>query len=186
MSDTILDKVAARNPGAVEQCLARYGGLIWSLARRLSPTTSDAEDAVQEIFVDLFRHASRFDPQREPSEATFVAIVARRRLIDRHRKHTRQVKTKPIDKTGAVPVAMPLNGLELRDEVDRVRELLTQLKSEERQVLELIFFQGLSQSETGERLNMPLGTVKTHSRRGLLRLRELSGSVVDLTGEGES
>ena len=186
MSDTILDKVAAGNPGAVEQCLARYGGLVWSIARRLSPTTSDAEDAVQEIFVDLCRHASRFNPQREPSEATFVAMIARRRLIDRHRKHERQVKTIPIDATRAMPAAMPLNDMDLRDEVGRVHELLAQLKYEERKVLELIFFRGLSQSETGEMLNMPLGTVKTHSRRGLLRLRELSGGAVDIASEGES
>jgi RNA polymerase sigma factor (sigma-70 family) len=183
--DTILDKVAAGNPGAVEQCLARYGGLIWSIARRLSPTTSDAEDAVQEIFVDLFRNAARFDPQREPSEATFVAMVARRRLIDRHRKHARQVKTIPIDATRPMPAAIPLNGIDLRDEVGRVRELLAQLSSEERQVLELIFFRGLSQTEAGEVLNMPLGTVKTHSRRGLLRLRELSAGIVDLVRGGE-
>lgn len=186
MPDTILDKVAARNPGAVDQCLARYGGLVWSLARRMSPTTSDAEDAVQEIFIDLFRHASRFDPQREPSEATFVAMIARRRLIDRHRKHTRQVKTIPIDAKGTTPVAIPLNGLELRDEVGRVRELLSQLRCEERQVLELIFFHGLSQTEAAEMLNMPLGSVKTHSRRGLLRLRELSTGTLNLANEGEA
>jgi RNA polymerase sigma factor (sigma-70 family) len=177
VSDTILDKVAAGNPGAVEQCLSRYGGLVWSLARRLSPTTSDAEDAVQEIFVDLCRHASRFDPRKESSEATFIAMIARRRLIDRHRKQSRQITTIPIDATGSMPAAMPLNGMDLRDEVGRVRELLAQLRSEEQQVLELIFFRGLSQSETGEMLNMPLGTVKTHSRRGLLRLRELSADV---------
>lgn len=186
MLDTILDKVAAGDPGAFEQCITRYGGLVWSIARRLSPTTSDAEDAVQEIFADLFRYAARFDPQREPSEATFVAMIARRRLIDRHRKHARQLKTIPIDATRPMPAAIPLNGIDLRDEVGRVHELLAQLKSEERQVLESIFFHGLSQSETGERLNMPLGTVKTHSRRGLLRLRELSGGVVDLVREGEA
>ena len=186
MSDTILDKVAAGNPGAVEQCLARYGGLVWSIARRLSPTTSDAEDAVQEIFIDLFRHASRFDQQREPSETTFIAMIARRRLIDRHRKHGRQVKTIPIDATWAMPATIPLNAIDLRDEFGRVLELLALLKCEERQVLELIFFQGLSQSEAGEMLNMPLGTVKTHSRRGLLRLRELSSGVLDLASEGEA
>lgn len=186
MSDTILDKVAAGNPGAIEHCLTRYGGLVWSIARRLSPTTSDAEDAVQEIFVDLFRYAARFDPQREPSEATFVAMIARRRLIDRHRKHARQVKTIPIDAKRPMPAAIPLNGIELHDEIRRVRELLAQLKCEERKVLELIFFHGLSQAEVGEALNMPLGTVKTHSRRGLLRLRALSGGVVDLASEGDS
>jgi RNA polymerase sigma factor (sigma-70 family) len=186
VSNTILDKVAAGNPGAIEQCLARYGGLVWSIARRLSPTTSDAEDAVQEIFVDLFRYAARFDPEREPSEGTFVAMIARRRLIDRHRKNARQVKTIPIDAKRPMPAAISSNGIDLRDEVRRVRELLVQLKCEERKVLELIFFHGLSQTEAGEALSMPLGTVKTHSRRGLLRLRELSGGVVAPASEGES
>ncbi len=57
VSETILDKVAAAHPGAVEQCLTRYGPLVWSLARRWSPTVGDAEDAVQEIFTDLWRAA---------------------------------------------------------------------------------------------------------------------------------
>ena len=86
VSETILDKVAAARLGAVEQCLTHYGSLVWSLARRGSPTVGDAADAVQEIFTDLWRAAPRFDPRREPSEPTFPAMIARRRLIDRHRK----------------------------------------------------------------------------------------------------
>lgn len=186
MPDTILDKVAAGHWGAAEQCLTRYGSLVWSLARRMSPTASDAEDAVQEIFVDLFRYAARFDPQRETSEATFVAMIARRRLIDRLRKLQRQVKTTAIDPIRTKPAQESLDGVEFRDEIGRVRQLLSELKSEERQVLELIFFHGLSQAETAEMLNMPLGSVKTHSRRGLLRLRELSTGTLDLANEGEA
>jgi RNA polymerase sigma factor (sigma-70 family) len=185
VSDTILDKVAAGNPGAVEQCLSRYGGLVWSLARRLSPTTSDAEDAVQEIFVDLWRHASRFNPRKESSEAAFIAMIARRRLIDRHRKHSRQARTMPMDATLLMPAATPTKGIDLRDEAGRVRELLGRLRSEEQKVLELIFFQGLSQAAVSELLDMPLGTVKTHSRRGLIRLRELSADAMDIERKGE-
>lgn len=187
--DSILEKVAAGNPQAVEQCLERYGGLVWSLARRLSPTTSDAEDAVQEIFLDLWKHSSRFDARKEPSEAVFIAMIARRRLIDRHRRHARQARTVPMDATPSMPAATPSNELEVLEEAGRVRGLLERLTSEEREVLELIFFQGLSQAAISELLNMPLGTVKTHSRRGLIRLRQLaadsSTDVMDFERKGE-
>ncbi|HEY1068798.1 MAG TPA: sigma-70 family RNA polymerase sigma factor, partial [Pirellulales bacterium] len=87
MPDVLLPRVAAGQPSAVDECLARYGGLVWSLARRHTNNTSDAEDAVQEIFIDLWRSAARFNPQAA-SEATFVAMIARRRLIDRRRKQS--------------------------------------------------------------------------------------------------
>lgn len=185
MPDSILEKVAAGNPQAVEECLARYGGLVWSLAQRLSPTTGDAEDAVQEIFIDLWRHASRFDPRKEPSEAVFIAMIARRRLIDRHRRFSRQAMTVPMDAILRLPAPLTSNDLEFHEEAGRVRGLLERLTSEEREVLELIFFQGLSQAAISERLNMPLGTVKTHSRRGLIRLRELSAHTMDFERKGE-
>ena len=179
VSETILDKVAAAHPGAVEQCLTRYGPLVWSLARRWSPTVADAEDAVQEIFTDLWRAAPRFDPRREPSEATFVAVVARRRLIDRYRQRARQPTTTDLEHALTMPAAAQPDHLELGEASGRVRELLGQLRPEERQVLELTFFYGLSQPEISHRIQLPLGTVKTHARRGLIRLRELSAGVLE-------
>lgn len=186
MSEAILDKVAAAHPGAVEQCLKRYGPLVWSLARRWSPTLGDAEDAVQEIFTDLWRAAQRFDPRREPSEATFVAMIARRRLIDRYRKRSRQPNTSEMEHALTMPADVPPDHLELGEEAGRVRELLERLRPEERQVLELTFFHGLSQSEIGRRIQLPLGTIKTHARRGLIRLRELSADSLEPTKEGAS
>ena len=174
MSETILDKVAAAHPGAVERCLTRYGPLVWSLARRWSPMLEDAEDAAQEIFTDLWRAAPRFDPRREPSEATFVAMIARRRLIDHHRKRARQPNTTDLEHSLMMPAAFQPDQLELGEEAGRVRVLLEQLRPEERQVLEFTFFHGLSQSEISQRIQLPLGTVKTHARRGLIRLRELA------------
>lgn len=186
MSETILDKLAAAHTGAVEQCLTRYGPLVWSLARRLSPTVEDAEDATQEIFADLWRAAPRFDPRREPSEATFVAMIARRRLIDRHRKRTRQPTTTDLEHSLTMPAAVQPDQLEIGEEAGRVRELLEQLRPEERQVLELTFFQGLSQSEISLRIQLPLGTVKTHARRGLIRLRALVTGLWKLAKESAS
>src|SRR3954470_11204914 len=89
----LLGRVAAGDQQAVRECLARYGGLVWSIARRFEG--NDAEDAVQEIFLDLWRSAPRFDPQLS-SEPAFVAMLARRRLIDRRRMRQRRPTTETI------------------------------------------------------------------------------------------
>src|SRR5690606_24550621 len=90
--DSVMPRVAAGDPAAMEDCLTRYGGLVWSLARRFSPTNADAEDAVQEVFIEVWRHADRYD-ESIASEPTFIAMIARRRLIDRQRRRDRQPKT---------------------------------------------------------------------------------------------
>lgn len=166
----VLSRVAAGLPEAMEECLATYGGMVWSLARTMSPTHDDAEEAVQEIFLDVWRHASRFDAA-VASEATFVAMIARRRLTDRHRR--RQSRVKP----GPLPQSLPAihDGGPYRPEhcedVEAVRALLGRLRPEERRVLEMAVGDGRTQHEISELLGIPLGTVKTLARRGLMRLR---------------
>ena len=92
----LLHRVAAGEALAVRECLARYGGLVWSLARRYSPSPAEAEDAAQEIFLDLWRSAARFDP-RQASETTYVALIARRRLVDRQRHRQRRPQAEPLE-----------------------------------------------------------------------------------------
>ena len=77
----VLPRVATGESAAVAECLNRYGNLVWSLARRSCPDVQAAEDAVQDIFLKLWTVADRFDPEIA-SESTFVAMIARRRLID--------------------------------------------------------------------------------------------------------
>ncbi|MFM8699347.1 MAG: RNA polymerase sigma factor, partial [Phycisphaerales bacterium] len=86
---SILHMVARGESGAMQACMDRFGGLVWSLARRVTRSTAEADDAVQEIFVDLWRSSSRFDPSIA-NETTFVAMIARRRLIDRGRRRQRR------------------------------------------------------------------------------------------------
>jgi RNA polymerase sigma factor (sigma-70 family) len=74
----LLQRVAAGDKSAVRDCIDRFGGLVWALARRMSPGAAEAEDAVQEIFMDLWRSSARFDPTIA-SEPAFVTMVARRR-----------------------------------------------------------------------------------------------------------
>ena len=96
MVDSILKRIAIGDKAAVQQCLKQYGGLVWSLSRRMTTTAEDAEDATQDIFLDLWKHASKFDPAKS-SEATFIAMIARRRLIDRMRSSGRTPKMESIE-----------------------------------------------------------------------------------------
>jgi len=162
---TLLMRVAAGDPAAIRECLARFGGLVWSIARRFDPV--EAEDAVQEIFLDLWRSAGRYDPQ-VASEAAFVAMIARRRLIDRRRTRRRRPTTETI--ASEPPIADHASGPDSCAEASQAARALERLRPEQRHVL-VLATHGLSHGEIAERTGMPLGTVKAHARRGLQSIR---------------
>jgi RNA polymerase sigma-70 factor (ECF subfamily) len=172
MTPSILQRIAGGDSGAVRECIDRYGGLVWSLARRLSRTPADAEDATQEIFLQIWRHAARFDDSLG-SETTFIAIISRRRLIDRLRKATAEP---PMDSSAeafeSIAWSEPGNASETCIEIEQALQALAGLRPDHRQVLELGILQGLTHPEIAKRLDMPLGTVKSFMRRGLMRVRE--------------
>lgn len=175
VTDTLLQRVAAGEMAAMQETIDRYGGLVWSLARRFSPSSTDAEDAVQEVFIALWENAARFDPN-VAGEVTFVAMIARRRLIDRGRKLQRQKKTlnefqiqlPPADSAPATSESDAAQS----DEVKRVRSAMKELSSDQQHVLTLSIQYGLTHEQIAEHTKMPLGTVKTHARRGLIKVRE--------------
>ncbi|MEO1496301.1 MAG: sigma-70 family RNA polymerase sigma factor [Planctomycetota bacterium] len=188
-AEPLLPRVAAGDSVAIEACLDRYGSLVWSLARKYFAETADAEDAVQEAFVSLWRNAARFD-ERIASETTFVAMISRRRLLDLVRRRVRRAADRPEgdaamdDFTTQEPHAVrvegvPLGPVEVAEEASRARTAMEQLKPEQQQVLQLAIGEGLSQSEIAERTGMPLGTVKSHARRGMQQLRSLLGVSAD-------
>ena len=185
MTDSVLLKVAQGDQRAVRACIDEFGSLVWSIARRLTRTRADAEDAVQEIFTDLWRSASRFDPA-QGSEKVFVATIARRRLIDRLRRISNQGTTASTEELDSLTWADPGVHAETCAEAQTAARAVMQLRPEQRQVLELGLLQGLSHAEIAESLNMPLGTVKTMMRRGLMQVREMMGVDVAMSGEVQS
>ena len=182
MAQAILKRIAAGDKTAVQDCLDSYGGLVWSLARRMSPNTNEAEDAVQEIFIDVWKNAARFD-ESQSSETTFVAMIARRRLIDRLRKIGRQPNVDSLEDVLAEPSGGKDNNLQLCVEAKEAAAAMKNLRPEQRQILHLSIVQGFSHQEIAETLKMPLGTVKTHARRGLIHVREVLGLNTDFEKE---
>lgn len=173
-TDQILIDVAAGKPAAVEACLRHFTGPVWSLARRYLHNDSDAEDATQDIFVDLWKSSHRFNAELG-SAMTFVMTLARRRLIDRNRKRGRTPTSHSLSDAQELAEDSPPDTLELNDEVSRVSGAMQELRPNQREVLELALVHGRSHQQIAETTGMALGTVKSHARRGLMRVRELLG-----------
>lgn len=172
MSGALLLRVAQGEQQAFVQCLREYGGLIWGIARRFSPTRTDAEDAAQDVFLHLWRNARHYDPARG-SEAVFIATLARRVLINRFRGSKRRPQEVPLE---VLPEQAPEHPgppeAETCAEAALAAAALAQLPADQQQVIELAVLQGLSHSEIAAATGRPLGTVKTLLRRGLMLVRE--------------
>lgn len=171
---SILERIGNGDQAAVAQCIERYSGLVWSLARRFIAVEADAEDAVQEIFVEIWNTAGRFDPSKS-AEATYISMIARRRLIDRLRKHRREPERENLEDVEYALSGDGHRALEASAETEKVVEVLNNMKPEQQQVIRLSTWLGMSHSAIAEETGMPLGTVKSLLRRGLLQIREQLG-----------
>ncbi len=186
MAQTILNRIADGDKSAVGECLNKFGGLVWSLARRMCPNKDDAEDAVQEIFIDVWKNAARFD-EAQASEATFIAMIARRRLIDRLRKNQRQPGIDSFEDILVEPAQHSNVTMQTSIEAKQAAEAMKHLRPEQRQILQLSIVQGFSHQEIADAMQMPLGTVKTHARRGLIQVRSVLGlEINEISKEGKA
>lgn len=167
----VLPRIASGDQTAVAECLTRYGGLVWSLAQRFSSSQQAAEDAVQEIFLNVWKAAPRFDSSLS-AESTFIAMIARRKLIDLNRRKKRtETHDFPLDEISST-FRSASEIAEISDEAKKAHDLLEQLPQDQQQVIKLSVYNGMSHSKIAEATGLSLGTVKTHIRRGLLRLKE--------------
>lgn len=174
MTDSLLQRIAGGDREAVAACIDTYSGLVWSLARRFLRNDADAEEAVQEIFLELWEKSARFDPA-VAAEVTFVSMIARRRLIDRRRKLDSEPVAQALDEIEHSLCDDAQGVLEANAELARVVDVIRTLKPEQQEVINMASWLGMSHAAIARQTGIPLGTVKSHVARGLLRIREALG-----------
>lgn len=169
----VLRRVAAGEPDSVKLCMDRFGGLVWSLARKFCNNPADAEDAVQEIFTEIWSKADRYDANIA-SESTFITMIARRRLIDMLRKRGRAPGHVALEDMQVEAEDQPPD-VETQEEVQRVQEVIDTLKPQQQTALRMAIYDNCTHATIAREMDIPLGTVKTNIRRGLQRIRDMLG-----------
>ena len=175
----LLRQVLERRPQALADLYDRHAPTLLALARRILASIggmSDAEEVLQEVFLHVWNNAARYDAGRS-SVSTWLVLITRSRAIDRlrNRKVVERVHeaAHQEDRAGhASPEGV--ESVFFRERRQRVKSELDKLPPEQKQVLEMAFYEGLSQSEIAERAGLPLGTVKT---RTLLAMKKLRGAL---------
>lgn len=177
-TDAILVRqVLDRRPEALAELYDRHAPNLLALARRVlsgSAAGAEAEEVLQEVFLHVWNNAGRYDAARS-SVSTWLVLITRSRAIDRlrSRKVVDRVHEAAHLEDPAADHASP-EGLEsvfIRERRQRVKSELDRLPPEQRQVLEMAFYEGLSQTEIAERADLPLGTVKTRTLLAMKKLR---------------
>jgi RNA polymerase sigma-70 factor, ECF subfamily len=171
--EDLMALVADGQPRAFEVIFDRHSGPAFSLAYRMCGRRAMAEDVVQEAFLSLWRSGARYD-RRRGSVRTWILGVVHNRAIDAFRRGVvRESRNVPDDGLAEQMPARERTDVEVvrRDEATRVRSVLGELPTEQRQVIELSYFGGFSHSEISEMLELPAGTVKGRMRLGLTKMR---------------
>jgi RNA polymerase sigma-70 factor (ECF subfamily) len=173
----LLQQIAGGDGEAFRRFYDRYASLIFTFAIRLLGSRSDAEDLLQEVFLQVWRQAQSYNPDRGSPEAWLITMT-RSRALDKLRSSRRRDMSplsldEPLPRDGGTQTEPPTQALEAKLTVEGV---LTKLPAAQRTVLELAYFDGLTQSEIAAQLREPLGTVKTRMRAGLERLRGFLGA----------
>lgn len=177
MQNSILQRVATGEEAALASCLDQYGALVWSIAdRHLRPIGEDVDDVVQDIFVEVWRSAGRFDPALG-SEPGFIATIAHHRVVDRVRRSSRRLslQMEDIRSSGQIDERGVPDNLNVAEDVRIAAAAFQTLDKDEQQVLWYSLYHGIPHERIASLVQLPLGTVKSRIRRGLLQMREAIG-----------
>jgi RNA polymerase sigma-70 factor (ECF subfamily) len=173
----LIQQVANQDRDAFSQLYDRFSTLVFTLAMRMLRVRSDAEDLLQEVFVQVWRQAQSYSAERGSPEA-WIVNIARSRAIDKIRSIRRMEKSFVL--TDDPARAESSDNVESSAAESEARltmsNALANLPEAQRKVLELAYFDGLTQTEIANRLAEPLGTVKTRMRTGIQRLRDMLGT----------
>ncbi|MFN9973919.1 MAG: RNA polymerase sigma factor [Phycisphaerae bacterium] len=170
----LMQRVAAGDERAVAELYDRFASLVYKMAFQSMPTRAESEDAVQEIFIRLWRTADRYDPERA-ALVTWVMLIARRQLVDRMRRMRARIKPGVLDESTPVSAPLPEDSRGQSEREENMKEMMRRIDSLpelQRTVVKRAYLGGQTLRQIGEELNTPLGTVKSALSRALTRLRE--------------
>ncbi len=174
--EVILGRVARGDQNAFSELYDRVAGQVFGVIRRVLRDPAQSEEVAQEVLVEVWRSASRFDPDRG-SAATWIMTIAHRRAVDRVRAS--QAAMDRDERAGRSAHRPPFDEVveqvETRLEHEQVRQALTTLTDLQREAVTLAYYGGYTYRQVSELLDVPLGTVKTRLRDGLIRLRDAMG-----------
>ena len=175
----IISKLRSRDQEAVAAAYDRYGRVAYSLFFRITGDAGASEDLVQELFLRLWSRGSRFDAEKG-SLGVWLLSIARNMAIDYVRSARAQFAARacPIESLDTLSSSHPSAAPSRIHDIETVRKAFGELGADQKSVMQLAYFEGLSQSQIAERLGEPLGTVKSRMRSALDRLRTaLAGAV---------
>lgn len=171
---SLLQQMAAGESTAAQGVIDAYGGLVWSLARKYFGRSAEAEDAAQDAFIAVWQAAGRYDPEIA-GESTFIAMIARRRMIDRLRRQGRRPETQALEDSPEPTEPESNDRVAVEEQAGQVLDAINALDPPQPEVIKQSLVQGLTHAEIAEATGLPLGTVKTHIRRGLIKVRQAMG-----------
>ena len=176
----LLARIAQRERVAFEELYTRYSNILYATAMKFLKQDADAQDVVQDVFIQIWDKAKLYDPAKG-KPLTWALTLTRNRSIDRIRAIQRRGRLREdfeketvVDESAGIREA--LSGVDASEKNQILRDAVQRLSPEQRKVIELAFFGGLTQNEVANRLGEPLGTVKARARRGLMKLKELLGT----------
>ena len=179
----LVRRVGEGSPEALSDLYDRYSGMLTGLAFRVVGNRSDAEEILQEAFIQVWKQAARYDPARS-SVSTWLVLITRSRAIDRLRSKKVVDKTVTAVKNEKRPTHTSPSGTSdvlMQERRQRLGVVLGELPAEQQEVIELAFYRGMTQREISETTGIPLGTVKTRTLLAMKKLRKaLAGEIEEL------
>lgn len=183
----LMARIKARDASALSELYDHYNRLLFGLILSILKKREEAEDILQEVFTKIWQQAEKFDLEKG-TVYTWIVTLTRNRSIDRLRskvyKEQKKQSTSLNDEDVFHPLysdeSDPLENTILTERAMKVHEALNQISEKQRKVLQVAYFSGMSQSEISEEFDIPLGTVKTRMRDGMIKLRELLAKDIEL------
>jgi RNA polymerase sigma-70 factor, ECF subfamily len=175
----LIHQLRAGKQQALNLLYDRYGGLVYTIALQILSRADEAEDLTQDVFLSFWKE-DKFDPKRA-ALSTYLSVLVRSRSLNKLRSRASHVKALERLQQWTIADSLeptPLEKASLEEQQQALRTAMVQLSENQRQVLELNYSRGLSHSEIAQQISMPLGTVKSNARQGLIKLRQLLGDAI--------